>query len=486
MANLDFKASPTCAEFMKSESFGRLIAGPVGSGKTTACVIELLRRAVLQTPAKDGKRYTRFAIVRQTLKQLRDTVLKDAQQWLGHLGYWKVSESCFHLEFDDVVSELIFIPLEDAADQARLLSMQLTGAWLSEAIEMNYDVVGPVSGRIGRFPSGIQGTPTWSGIICDTNFPTELTPWHKFMTEPLSNWQIFTQPSGLAPNAENLNYLVQNEKTILLPINHPDRIAQGRRYYERFVETYGENSDWVKRYVKAQYGDDPSGLAVFKATWNTEFHTVDDTLLIPGYPLIVGQDFGRNPWSLICQVDHMGRLLVHEEVPATNVGLEKHVKESLIPRLMSDKYMGYKVMLVGDPSGIAKGSVSEESNFDALGRLGLPWMPAPTNDIDPRLRAVEAMLGRQIGGGKPALMVSRKGCPFLIRGMAGGYRFTKTKLGGLRAVPEKNDKEGFSHVADTLQYVCLVAHGGLSTEIALMLRPRQSKKRGAMPSSAWT
>jgi len=486
MANLDFKASPTCAEFMKSESFGRLIAGPVGSGKTTACVIELLRRAVLQTPAKDGKRYTRFAIVRQTLKQLRDTVLKDAQQWLGHLGYWKVSESCFHLEFDDVVSELIFIPLEDAADQARLLSMQLTGAWLSEAIEMNYDVVGPVSGRIGRFPSGIQGTPTWSGIICDTNFPTELTPWHKFMTEPLSNWQIFTQPSGLSPLAENLNYLVQNEKTILLPINHPERLAQGRRYYERFVETYGENSDWVKRYVKAQYGDDPSGLAVFKATWNTEFHTVDDTLLIPGYPLIVGQDFGRNPWSLICQVDHMGRLLVHEEVPANNVGLEKHVKEHLIPRLMSDKYMGYKVMLVGDPSGIAKGSVSEESNFDALGRLGLPWMPAPTNDIDPRLRAVEAMLGRQIGGGKPALMVSRKGCPFLIRGMAGGYRFTKTKLGGLRAVPEKNDKEGFSHVADTLQYVCLVAHGGLMTEIAIMLRPRQSKKRPPMPSSAWT
>src|ERR1035437_8203460 len=486
LADHDFKASPTCAEYMKSESFGRVIGGPGGAGRPPACVIQVLPRAVLQTPAKDGKRYTRFAIVRQTLKQLRDTVLKDAQQWLGPLGYWKVSESCFHLGFDDGISELIFIPLEDAADQARLLSMQLTGAWLSEAIEMNYDVVGPVSGRIGRFPSGIQGTPTWSGIICDTNFPTELTPWHKFMTEPLANWQIFTQPSGLTPQAENLNYLVQNEKTILLPINHPDRLAQGRRYYERFVKTYGEDSDWVKRYVKAQYGDDPSGLAVFRASWNTAFHTVEDTLLIPGYPLIVGQDFGRNPWSLICQVDHMGRLLVHEEVPATNVGLEKHVKEALIPRLMSNKYMGYKVMLVGDPSGVAKGSVSEESNFDALGRLGLPWMPAPTNDLDPRLRAVEAMLGRQIGGGKPALMVSRAGCPFLIRGMAGGYRFMKTKAGASKPAPDKNDKEGFSHVADTLQYVCLVAHGGLTGEIALMLRPRQSKKREPMPSSAWT
>ena len=473
---------------MRSDSFGRLLAGPVGSGKTTGCIVEVLRRSIQQDAGDDGLRYTRWVVARQTLKQLKDTVLRDCETWLSsnNIGEWKVSESTFIINFQDVRSELILIPLEDAEDQARLLSMQLTGCWLSEAIEMDISVLGPIAERVGRYPSAARGAPSWFGMIADTNMPTEMTPWHKFMTEPWPNWQIFVQPSGLSPNAENLNYLVQNERTILLPINHPDRLAQGRKYYERFVEMYGENSDWVKRYVKAQYGDDPSGLAVFKATWNTDFHTVDKTLLIPGYPLIVGQDFGRNPWSLICQVDHMGRLLVHEEVPATNVGLEKHVKESLIPRLMSDKYMGYKVMLVGDPSGVAKGSVSEESNFDALGRLGLPWMPAPTNDIDPRLRAVEAMLGRQIGGGKPALMVSRKGCPFLIRGMAGGYRFTKTKLGGLRAVPEKNDKEGFSHVADTLQYVCLVAHGGLSTEIALMLRPRQSKKREPMPPSAWT
>ena len=57
-----------------------------------------------------------------------------------------------------------------------------------------------------------------------------------------------------------------------------------------------------------------------------------ETLVIPGYPLIVGQDFGRNPWSLIGQVDHMGRLLIHQEVPATNMGLEKHVEQNLRPQ----------------------------------------------------------------------------------------------------------------------------------------------------------
>src|SRR5665213_653968 len=129
MPSISYKAPATCASFMKSEAFGRIIAGPVGSGKTTASVIEMLKRSILQGKARDGYRYTRHAVVRQTLKQLKDTVLKDCQNWLQGIGQWKVSEGVFHVEFDDVRSEWVFIPLENAEDQARLLSMQLTGAW---------------------------------------------------------------------------------------------------------------------------------------------------------------------------------------------------------------------------------------------------------------------------------------------------------------------------------------------------------------------
>jgi hypothetical protein len=483
---IDFIAPPTLARFMQSEAFGRIALGPVGSGKTTACIVELLRRACEQAPAPDGLSYTRFAIVRQTLKQLKDTILKDTQNWLGQIGgYWKTSENTYHLNFDNIRSEWIFIPLEDAEDQGRLLSMQLTGAWLSEAIEMHLDIVAPLSGRIGRYPSGKQGVPSWFGLIADTNCPTELTPWHSFLENLPADWQKFWQPSGLSENAENLNYLLQNQDTIKLPLGHPDRLAQGRKYYQRFVDMYGEDSAWVNRYVKAQYGDDPSGMAVFKESFRTDFHVVDETIPIPSYPLLVGQDFGRNPWSLICQPDHMGRLLVHQEVPAPNIGLEKHVNEKLRPILLSEKFIGHRVALVGDPSGIAKGTISEESNFDALKRLGLPAFPAPTNDIDPRLRAVESLLSRQTNGG-PTLIISRQGCPHLVRAMAGGYRFTKMKTGALRVVPNKTDKEGFSHVVDCLQYVCLVVHGGMTPWIAEQLTPRVYKQRPPMPTRGWT
>src|SRR4051812_20296977 len=110
---IDYTAPPTCAEFMRSTSFGRLIAGPVGSGKTTACIFELFRRACEQAKAPDGIRYTRFAIVRQTLSQLKQTVLKDITTWLNPVCSYKVSDSTITIEFGDVRSEWILIPLED-------------------------------------------------------------------------------------------------------------------------------------------------------------------------------------------------------------------------------------------------------------------------------------------------------------------------------------------------------------------------------------
>jgi hypothetical protein len=501
---LKYVSPPTVSNFMLSDTFGRIIAGPIGSGKTTGAIMELLRRAYQQTPGSDGLCYTRFAICRQTLQQLKATVLKDCEQWFSGFGpdaVWRVSESTYKLNMDNMRSEWVFLPLEDAEDKARLLSMQLTGAFLSECIEMNLDIMGHVQGRIGRYPSAGRGTPTWHGIIADTNMPVEMSPWYEFFEKikcgEVPNFQFFKQPGGLetpvfdkdgnqVSGAENLNYLLQTADTVTLPINNPIRLAQGRKYYENIVATYGPDHDYVNRYVNAEYGNDPSGAAVYKETFRSSFHVVDETLVIPGYPLLVAQDFGRNPWSLICQMDHMGRLLVHEEVAAENIGLEKHVAQNLRPRLFQEKFLGRKVAVVGDPAGMAKGSIGEESCFDALKRLGMPAFPAPTNDIDPRIRSVEALLSRQTNGG-PTLLINRAGCPKLVRAMGGGYRYKRMKEGALRPKPNKDDAEGYSHVADCLQYAALIVHGGMMSHVvSYLFTPRRRHPGKRVSSAAWT
>jgi hypothetical protein len=309
MTTIEYTAPPTCAKFMKSESFGRLIAGPVGSGKTTACLFELFRRACEQEPAEDGIRYTRFAIVRQTLKQLKDTVLKDILTWLDNVATYKVSDNTIYIQFGDVKSEWLLIPLDDMEDQRRLLSMQLTGAWLSECIEMDVGIISPLAGRCGRYPAANLGGATWFGLIADTNMPSEGSPWHTFMevkTPP--DWSIHIQPGGLESNAENLEWLTQTPETLKLDPEDPTRKAQGRTYYERFVRS--NSPDWCKRYVHAKYGDDPSGSAVFRETFKRSWHVEEYVDPVPSYPLIVGLDFGRDPCAVICQPDHKGRLLV--------------------------------------------------------------------------------------------------------------------------------------------------------------------------------
>lgn len=466
---------------MKSESFGRLIAGPVGSGKTTACLFELFRRACEQAPAPDGLRYTRFAIVRQTLKQLRDTVLKDITSWLQGVATFKVSENTVYIEIGDVRSEWLLIPLEDSEDQRRLLSMQLTGAWMSECIEMDVSIVSPLAGRCGRYPAANQGGASWFGIIADTNMPSEGSDWHKFMAlDTPPDWQIFIQPSGISDEAENLEWLTQTPDTLKLPVDDAARRAQGRTYYERFIRSNSE--DWCKRYVYAQYGDDPSGSAVFRESFKLNFHVVDEVDPISGYPLIVGLDFGRDPCAVITQLDHRGRLLVLEEIIAEDIGLELQLNRAIKPALSHERYLGKSIVIVGDPAGMQRSTMYEETSFDLVKRAGFMAYPAPTNDIDKRINSVESFLLAQRDGG-PAMLIDRQRCPTLVRALSGGYRYAKTRAGVRRPKPDKNR---FSHIADAFQYACVAAHGGMVGMIAGKLQGARRREPKRIGASAWT
>ena len=480
MTTINYAAPPTCARFMKSDSFGRLIAGPVGSGKTTACIFEILRRACEQMPAPDGLRYTRFAIVRQTLKQLRDTVLKDVTTWLKELAEFKVSENTIYVQFGDVRSEWLLIPLEDAEDQRRLLSMQLTGAWMSECIEMDVGIVSPLAGRCGRYPSAAHGGCSWHGIIADTNMPSVGSPWHRFMTQVAPDWEIFIQPSGMSDDAENLEWLTQTPETLKLPVDDERRRAQGRKYYERFVRS--NSPDWCRRYVYAEFGDDPSGTAVFRESFKQSFHVVDELMPVASYPLLVGLDFGRDPCAVICQPDHKGRLLVLEEIIAEDIGLELQLQRAIKPALMNERYLGKAIAIVGDPAGRQRSTMYEETSFDLVKRAGFSAYPAPTNDIGKRINAVESwLLGQRDGG--PALLIDGSRCPTLVRGLNGGYRYGKTRGGARKAVPDKNE---YSHVLDAFQYACVAAHGGMTEMIASRLRGSRRATGPKISSGAWT
>jgi len=464
--NLNFITPPTIGRFMLDDSFVRLIMGPVGSGKSAGCFMELLRRARLQEPDNKGVRRTRMAIIRNTLQQLRQTCLADIEMWLNPIAKYRVTDATIQVRFPlgdgtTVESDWMLIPLDTKADQQRLLSLNLTGAWVSEFREIDPQLISALSGRLGRFPSKAIAKPTWYGIVAETNPPDEDSEWFTLLeVERPPNWAFYKQPGGMSPEAENIE-------------NLPDG------YYDNLLAN--NNEDWSNIHVHAQYGKSLGGQAVFRASFKPDFHVVeaDELVLIDTMPIMIGQDFGRTPASLIGQIDNRGRLVIHDELTSEDMGIEQFATTKLRP-LLYEKYMGKAIFMVGDPKGRDKSQTNEDSPFDVLQRLGFDVYPAPTNYIDPRLRAVEQLLLHQVDGG-PMLIIS-DACGVTISAMKYWYRYRRKLTGILEDKPEKTHP--WSDVADCLQYMALSTNANYLGKVMMRLNP--PPKRSVPNKRAWT
>jgi len=461
-----FTSPPTVGKFMLSDGFTRLIIGPVGSGKSVGCIMELLRRAREQAPNSRGVRHTRFAVIRNTLQQLRQTCLADIQLWIGPIAPFRVTDQTVQIRCDlpdgtKVESDWMLIPLDTKEDQQRLLSLNLTGAWMSEFREIPTTIVDALSGRVGRWPAKAIAPLTWHGLIGESNPPDEDSEWYtKLEIDTPPDWRIFKQPGGMDPLAENR-------------ANLPDD------YYENLVAN--NSPDWVDVHVHAKYGKSLSGQAVFRASFRPDWHVTYNSLQpVPSYPLMIAQDFGRTPACLITQVDTRGRLLVMNECISVDMGLEQFVVSALKPKLFS-MYPGMRSFMIADPAGRQKSQMNEESLFDGLKRLGIKAYPAPTNDLDPRLRSVEQLFLRSIDGG-PAVLIDGGNCPNLVQALKYHYRYKRKQNHELDDKPEKSHP--WSDLADALQYASLGANGNYASRVVMQDQPIVRRPR---PTAAgWT
>lgn len=464
MTELIYNPPPTIKEFMESDQRVRIVRGPVGSGKSSGMVMELMRRAAEQAPdPKDGIRRSRAVIVRNTMPQLKSTSLKTVLELLRPIVHWEAQNHTIWIKQDDIETEWILMPLDTPDNVQRLLSLDLTFAWLSECRELPPRILQDVLSRCGRFPSMMHGGPTWRGVIAETNSFDEDSEWNKILEEkeldgkPLpESWGYFVQPGARDSNAENKENLVGG-------------------YYEDLIAN--NSPSWVEQYVDNIIAPSLSGEAVFRSSFRSAFH-VSPTILepIPSTMLVIGMDFGRHPAAIITQMDMRGRLNALDEAYGDNMGVEQFLQTVLRPLLSQQKYIRLPIGVVGDPSGVARSQIGEESVFAALKRLGFSSQPAQTNAIEPRLRAVEKMLMQQREGGA-ALLVSPS-CERLIRALRSKYRYAKKKDGELQPMPDKTHP--WSDLADALQYGVLGHSGHV---LARLVKTRHNG--GAKPRASW-
>lgn len=452
------------------------------SGKSTAMCAETFRRMQEVPAGKGGLRYSQFAVVRNTLQQLKTTVLPVIEGLFGPLFHYKVSDSALIFEFADVRSTWILLPLDTPQNVERLLSLELTGAWMSEVREMPVELVKDVFSRCGRYPSMMKhgADPSWYGIVAETNCWDEDSGWYAAtLDENISPlWAIYSQPAAVEviddtdPLSPVVNVVGENAEN--LP---PD-------YYTDLIRANGGiHSRWVRQYILNEVTESLAGEGVFSNAYNRKFHEYESISPVPGSALCIGLDTGRNPAAVLGQVDPNGVLRILCSTYLSNVGMEFFLNERLLPLLRRPEYMGLPTYAIVDPAGNQRSQIGEESVTAAVNRMGIPAFPARTNNIEPRLRAVEGWLCRQIGG-EAAIQFSIEGNPDLIRGMRGAYRYERKKKDRELDDVKPMKTHPISDVCDALQYLCLGTSEQVRTAILKRLAPPPPPK--PMPIGAWT
>jgi len=469
---LDYSTSPIVWKFLQDKSFVRGLMGPVGSGKSYACASEIMLKAVRQKPSpKDGIRYSRFVIVRNSYPELRTTTIKT---WLelfpehtwGNMRWSPPITHHIKLPSRDkahgIDCEVIFLALDQPKDVRKLLSMELTGAWVNEERELPKAVIDGLTHRVGRYPTKGDGGPTWRGVWMDTN-PMDDDHWWFTLAEKEKMtgkfaWKFYKQTpavnqvSGddLPENPEANGYVFsagrwwkENNKA-----ENTKNLPDG--YYEQLL--LGKNLDWIQCYAEGKYTYVQEGKPVIP---EYDDHLMSADLEVDAaLPVHIGIDFGLTPAAIFGQKTLQGQWRILHEIVTFDMGLERF--GHILQTELNIHFPKNEILIWGDPAGMQRDAIYETTAFDHLKTLGYNARPTVSNDFKIRREAGASPMGRMIMG-KPGILVNKK-CLRLRKALSGGYHFKRVQISGEERYKDTPNKNEHSHIGDAFMY-CLLGGG---------------------------
>jgi hypothetical protein len=463
--DIEYNATNTAADFHACDNFFRLLAGPVGCGKTVSACAEIQRRGYEQPPAKDGIRYSRWAALRNTYRQLKTTTIKTWIDWAPETIYGKVkwdSPITHRIRFNDVDLEVLFMPIESEGDISNLKSLELTGVYINEIQYFPKAVLTACLERCNRYPSKATGTPiSYSGVIADTNLP-DTDHWiYKTEQDLPSNYRYFHYKPALrltTKEEDGINRVRSLTGTVYEA--NPDAwdyVKHHRIGYHYYLnQVPGLLDEEIKVNILGQYGFVPTGKPVYPE-YNEAVHYYPDSIRYQRDLMVVlSWDFGLTPAMGVYQMHANGRVVKLFEITSHDFGIEKFAKDVCMP-VLNQRCPGWQnnYRSTADPSGTAKSQIDKQSCIGVLCRLGIITRPARTNEIDLRIGAVSWFLRRLIDG-RGAFMIT-KDCPQTRKGFLGDYQFEKKMITDLEEGTKDTPLKNFSsHAHDETQYAALL------------------------------
>ncbi len=515
-----FEQSPIAYDYLEDRSVFAGIIGPVGSGKTIPSNLRIQSLGQEQQASPDGIRRSRFAIIRNTMPELRATTMESYKLCYPepHLGKIIHRSPAEHkIAVGDCEILVNFIAMDKPQDVKRLLSLEITGAFLNEWRELPRAVLNRIGERTGRYLLNERPT-TWSGVWADTNPPdSDHYIFGLDQTNRPQGWNILHQPPGVLmvretqagpvvddPSFPHLEGRRISEGTVYQPnddgsvtprtfptevihaadrawIVNPDaenlialqRINMGSNplgamsYYGRALA--GKTVEEIQVYLQGVYAFHTDGKRVVP-NYHAATHSRDHVEPVPDAEIYVNCDIGGGtlqPSAIFMQRHPRGPILCLAEIVCTDasgVGSAgvKRFGELIVQtaaRLFPDHVAkGLVKRGWGDPAGVGRDEIFEVASFDYLrAEFGIELSAAPTQD--PKLRAAAliepcARLHEQVAG----LLVSRSRCPMLHKGLMGQWYYKRLQVvgsGGEVMHADKPVKNDYSHPCDAAAYGAL-------------------------------
>lgn len=394
---------------------------------------------------------------------------------------------------------VLFISFDHPEDIRKLKSLEVTGAWLNEASELDEEALTAVSARVGRYPAMDEGGPSWHGIIMDTNSPDDSSWWYRLAeVDKPEGYKFFDQPAalievaakegaGLSPLdvGASVTYLPNDGSHGIPPAENVDHLPGGFRYYLDLVAA--KSRSWVSVYILNQYGSTRSGKVVYPEYLDMLHHSTKTLAPSPGLTLYVGWDFGLNVSCVFAQLTVRGQLRVLREISGEDIGVQRFVRDYFKP-CITQHYPNYSLAMTGDPAGAQRSQTTEQTCYSILAEEGFPVTSASTNEFAARREAVVWFLSHLSGEGSAFLL--DPSCEMLRKGFLRAYAYRKMQRAASQAYALRPEKNEYSHLQDALQYLCLFLRtSGYAYEKETVRLPRHGSREIPVTTEsnvAWT
>lgn len=401
---------------------------------------------------------TRWMGVTDTFESHKQKTIPSLEE-LHWEGRWRLYEqnhlAVYQVERNELVHLSLFgIEDKGATDRVRRAAH---GMWFEEAA--------PTSVMVQS--GGISGL-AWATGLTSLRLPSHCNP--AMLTENYPDEDHWTW-SHWRPGDAVVTFHPEFPRRMSIRVPPGERASPEQR--QKWMQALRDRPDVLRRLLAGQPGGVMLGPQVAVGFDRTLHMAKERIFPIHGEPLIIGQDFGHTPTTVIGQ-PWRGFIRVYASLTIERGGVKQLLEQSVLPWVRTRAPWALSNNMIGgryDPSAADEETDIERNPVDLLEKY-LPgyWEGGPAS-WEARKNLLLPVFNQHAGPGVPALVLDPVDAAGLAKALDGGWYYPQTAAGELRSDqprkpnhPHEDHGDAFCYFLDGCTQAAGISRGPVRVE----------------------